>query len=988
MCTTPHLLAASRIATSSRFPQLTWRSDNKAVTTKTYACTTSHFQLTHSSTRLPPLPTSISKTLSSNRPTTCEPSPSSTTMSVSHYTVPIPESATICSDWPSLCEEVRKHWSHTCLSFAYGGHVIEDKGSIVLACTRELDAIITEKANEAEKVTFHDPKSDDVNLSNYTVTIPDSARVCSDFATLEAAALQRPHVPIVAKYGGFVMEENGEIVITCDEGMSAAMAANPELLAYIAEDVAELKRTEGADIDYTEAESELASLFKWYKVPYTHTPHPTQAHVEAATAGPVSKENATREIASAFSTTNARRRGGEASWPDQSAIFECFREMLDPIFGWLGDLHDPNEGLELDAKYFRPSYAAKYWLNRYLRLTQKRKLPRKESVSNVAVIHYRHEAKSDAGRGMAKDLEYIINSIQETNLLADLAGEKRFSHIILYGDFTSSTGSHLKNQIGSHFGTPEDDEKKVEVLYISRPWLPRGKESDELDEDEDDVSVRQLWAAFRKAKTLDTASDNSVIPSSHDRGSDPLPLQVKVLAIWTMLSKRYNPNVCVIGHRSGFVEGASFAGIPVFYLNNERPKGYEEPGDTLWQPVVGDRGENDLSRLQKIANVMNTLIPIYVLEKSTVDDQEEAALFMYMCCNRTEPHDGYNPGWTAKADFMNDHCQHPGSECLNITKFDDALAYLERQFMLAQSSESPATAQLHLENSQLLDRHSAWHIRRAKEVSEGFRKNRSDEKWRKVLREAFASEWNYHERQSGQEWLRRRYYFAKHALPLQKGQFELDLILQGLGPVLPTYAGHDQSIHHERYLDALGLVYRKCGPEPFCPVELAYDSHKSTILCIQRMSFVLCYDTYQIGSPNIHFQQSRRDMEAVASKEVQYACLHWTTHFMNERITQPSIVEMFMRQHFLHWVELMILFSRLPDVKPMLIDLQKALEMSPFLSYAHVPGSEAFGGLTLVEMVEKAKLFVLRNFNKIHNRPLATDELVTGEESELFQQGV
>lgn len=166
-------------------------------------------------------------------------------MSVAHYTVTIPESATICPNWPALCEETRSHYGHCTLDKKYGGYVIEDKGVIRLVCTEELCAIIEEKDKEAATITFHHPASG-VPIGNYTITLPGTARVCSTWPSLRAAALQRPHDEIVKKHGGFVIEEEGAIVIALDENMSAECEKCPEQLEYIAEDVADMLQTSGA----------------------------------------------------------------------------------------------------------------------------------------------------------------------------------------------------------------------------------------------------------------------------------------------------------------------------------------------------------------------------------------------------------------------------------------------------------------------------------------------------------------------------------------------------------------------------------------------------------------------------------------------------------------------------------------------------------------------------------------------------------------------
>lgn len=158
-------------------------------------------------------------------------------MSAAHYTVSIPDSATVCSDWPSLCNQVRINWPHTCLEKDYGGYIIRDQGRIVLVCSEDLCTFLEQKDQEAQGVTFHEPGSG-VSLSNYTVDIPPPAKVCSDWPSLHAAVSQRPGSKVLQKYGGFVIEENGLIVIACDEKMSVEVARHPEELDYIYDGVA------------------------------------------------------------------------------------------------------------------------------------------------------------------------------------------------------------------------------------------------------------------------------------------------------------------------------------------------------------------------------------------------------------------------------------------------------------------------------------------------------------------------------------------------------------------------------------------------------------------------------------------------------------------------------------------------------------------------------------------------------------------------------
>lgn len=159
-------------------------------------------------------------------------------MSVDHYTIPIPASAYICPDWTSLIEEVHAKRGYCMLDKKYGGYVIEDKGAIVLVCTDDLCAVLEEKDRQAQTVTFHDPASGKVSLANYTIVIPPSAKICSDWPSLEAAIAQRPGSLVVKKYGGCVIEEDGVVLFACDEKMSEEVSRSDELVELLYDGVA------------------------------------------------------------------------------------------------------------------------------------------------------------------------------------------------------------------------------------------------------------------------------------------------------------------------------------------------------------------------------------------------------------------------------------------------------------------------------------------------------------------------------------------------------------------------------------------------------------------------------------------------------------------------------------------------------------------------------------------------------------------------------
>ncbi|KAM0701454.1 hypothetical protein Q7P35_011816 [Cladosporium inversicolor] len=159
-------------------------------------------------------------------------------MPFTRYKVPIPESATICTDWPSLCTRKGEHWDDKLLEEKYGGYVVEVDGTIVLACTDDLCAVVDEKSKGLREFTFHEPGSG-VAISNYTIDMPASARICTTWPSLVEAAVRRPDVGVEKKYGGYVIEVDGVVAIACDEGLCADIQSHAWILNDFREEVAE-----------------------------------------------------------------------------------------------------------------------------------------------------------------------------------------------------------------------------------------------------------------------------------------------------------------------------------------------------------------------------------------------------------------------------------------------------------------------------------------------------------------------------------------------------------------------------------------------------------------------------------------------------------------------------------------------------------------------------------------------------------------------------
>lgn len=556
-----------------------------------------------------------------------------------------------------------------------------------------------------------------------------------------------------------------------------------------------------------EGESEIEHLFAWYDVKLGHE---YRKKIDAKAKEDLRKGRDTKKLATGIIgkgfeqcrvVFNREFDSQPQPLPDQETIFRVLREMLDHTYGWSQDkIHLQKYSVD----YVRPSYLAKYWLNRYLRYTQgNKKLPEKKDVTNLAVIHCRLYAASNDGRWMNETiLQHIFQAIRRANHRAKYTNGARISHILLYGDFVEADGQMMKAWfakppndvrleqvfVSSTSGTQhgkgnlrdlkETDDAVIEVMYVSRPWLPRSHGGDGNHKEETHSKVLCLWDEFRNPDV------------------DNMPLQVKILAIWTMLCKRYGPKVCVIGHRSGFIEGAAFLGIPVIYLDCERLKCNENPGAMLYKPVVQEECKK---RLHILANAMNTLIPVELFHskrkqkkqtkqrvseksgskncesteyqiKSRYDKELMAAIFMFMCCS-LKPwwmRKGRIPGWTARVAMIHDRVESPYDERVVLETSNSVRPILEFLNDGSQLDTQPQDIQDAVNYySQELPGNEA---ERQKEI------------------DLFKKAWSSLSQQSGQEWLRRRFCFAED--PEVAGMFTYGWKFQEWNPARRQFSDH------------------------------------------------------------------------------------------------------------------------------------------------------------------------------------------------------
>nr|XP_036588173.1 uncharacterized protein CTRU02_02185 [Colletotrichum truncatum]KAF6799314.1 hypothetical protein CTRU02_02185 [Colletotrichum truncatum] len=454
---------------------------------------------------------------------------------------------------------------------------------------------------------------------------------------------------------------------------------------------------------------EIKSLFNWYDRPRENSTRKDKPEVKAA--GDDAKSLGTRIIAAAFRASNDKGCYKRHNYtfdtqagtyiPDQGGISYLIRRSLDLVEReYSARSFDNHEIAPSNIRYFQPSYAAKYWLNRYFRLTKQFKdkheyeekksrkkkkddrdpkdekavhlkntrddknavdpddsdwphdsmgMPKLATIDNLAVVHVRNSVPRNSEVGRLMDRKNLDLCPTEEKL-----PPRRFSHVMLYGDFAYLEGEEYQKKAAEILDG-------VHVSFICRPWESSSKtaqsktpNSYEPDEKSLAQQVDDLWANFRNFNI------------------DRLPVQVKILGIWKVLKDRYSSQVCVIGHRSGFIEAAAIIGIPVFYLNNERididKDNKLRNGEFLWKAAVGEP-----KRLRELSDQMNTLIPVEALknkaEKDADTDREvfrkdekfktelRAALFMFMSCQVPWEYWGNmhpRPAWLARVKLIHD----------------------------------------------------------------------------------------------------------------------------------------------------------------------------------------------------------------------------------------------------------------------------------------------------------------------------------------------
>lgn len=237
----------------------------------------------------------------------------------------------------------------------------------------------------------------------------------------------------------------------------------------------------------------IEKLFNWYNIDL-------KSETKNDSTNKLGAEETTRIIGAAFRACQTQASPGSNTvgqfYCSQEELFKRIRRALDRA-SCIQDT-STTSGYNLHEKYFRPSYAAKYWLNRYFFLTVRMhvedvernkgrsselsseyvlsrlqgkkaiplpnwvKLPKKNVVKRLAVIHVRRTPPSDEKVGRIMDetnLQHVARTIANVNCAVE-ARQKNpqqwrtgytclepFSHVLLYGDFNYDKAESMRSDM-------------------------------------------------------------------------------------------------------------------------------------------------------------------------------------------------------------------------------------------------------------------------------------------------------------------------------------------------------------------------------------------------------------------------------------------------------------------------------------------------------------------------------------------------------------
>jgi hypothetical protein len=100
------------------------------------------------------------------------------------------------------------------------------------------------------------------------------------------------------------------------------------------------------------------------------------------------------------------------------------------------------------------------------------------------------------------------------------------------------------------------------------------------------------------------------------------------------------------------------------------------------------------------------------------------------------------------------------------------------------------------------------------------------------------------------------------------------------------------------------------------------------------MSTHLKRDLCSLRLPGILASEAKSKVENCLSSAVQYACRYWVDHLKlsDIKLCDNDDVHLFLKGHFLHWLEALSLMGRMPDSVSMVTILQSIVKVSKLLT--------------------------------------------------------
>ena len=101
-------------------------------------------------------------------------------------------------------------------------------------------------------------------------------------------------------------------------------------------------------------------------------------------------------------------------------------------------------------------------------------------------------------------------------------------------------------------------------------------------------------------------------------------------------------------------------------------------------------------------------------------------------------------------------------------------------------------------------------------------------------------------------------------------------------------------------------------------------------VCIQSLQSFLKEDICNLKMPGkARARVHAKDLDRYIPAHIQYACRHWASHLeqSKERIRDGDQVHMFLKCHFLHWLEALSLIGRMAESVTMVAALQTLVEV-------------------------------------------------------------